>query len=222
MCEEVGPWTFNNEMTFTCNDPNARIVRIWADMGLQPEGECGQYKPNGNCSNNLLATAWAAERCFGRRSCTLQKESVWTDMTVCPKKVFGTNTINFFSERLTVQASCSGNGGGVTSAEYSGDSVFAQGFVSADRNSKKVLVVNKLAKEVSVSVHIPGLGRNGATAYIVDSLSVSRSAEQGIRQEHWKSEIASDTMVVKLQPFAVVLAVVGETTVASPAGAVLI
>merc|ERR1719343_559212 len=73
MCEAVGPWTFNNEVTLTCNDPDARIDNIWADWGLEPHGQCGSYRPNRNCTNSPLATAYAALTCLGRRSCTLRK-----------------------------------------------------------------------------------------------------------------------------------------------------
>merc|ERR1712224_357938 len=103
------------------------------------------------------------------------------ELTVCPSQIN-----NLFSERLTVQASCTGNSGGFTSLEYKGDSIFSQAFVSPDRKTKKLLLVNKLSRAVTVRVTAAELGGGPATAHIVDPLSVTRSSANGIRQEHWE------------------------------------
>jgi hypothetical protein len=222
MCEAVGPWTFNNEITLTCKDPNARIDQIWADMGLEPKGLCGEYTPSPNCSNNLLATGWAAFHCFGRRSCTLTKANNLQEFGVCPEQVLVKKNVNFFSERLTVQASCTGDKGGITSSEYTGDSVFSQAFISPDGKSKKLLLVNKLGHDVEVRVHSPELAKGGVNAFIVDPVSVSRSSANGIRQEVWKSKISSSSIKVTLKPYSVAMAVMGEGAATSQTTSVLI
>lgn len=210
MCEAVGPWTFNNEITLTCNDPEARIEYIWADMGLTPSGQCGNYQPDKNCSNHLLATAWAAAQCLGRRSCTLTKESRVSQFLTCPIQTFVSKTVDIFAQRLTLQARCTGKQGGHTSAEYTGDSVFSVALISPDSKSKKLLLVNKLQHPVHVKITADELGVGGATAYIVDPSSVSRGAAQGIRQETWAATAVNASTVVTLQPYAVAFAVMGQ------------
>jgi hypothetical protein len=210
MCGAVGPWTFNNEITLTCADPNAMIDRVWADKGQRPHGQCGKYRPNPNCSNHLSTTAWALLHCLGRRSCTLNKGGHLGEMAVCPEQTLVKNDVNLFSERLTVQATCTGGEGGFTSEEYKGDSIFSQAFVSSDRMTKKVVLINKLSRAVTVRLTAAELGRGGAIAHIVDPLSVTRSSASGIRQEHWKPEISTSSVLVKLQPYAVAMAIVDE------------
>jgi hypothetical protein len=222
MCEHVGPWNFNNEITLTCNDPNARIDRIWADNGIRPEGQCGDYRPNRNCTNHLLATAWAGLECLGRRSCTLQKESRVADFLVCPIRTFVTKDISTFSQVLTVQASCTGDKGGHTSAEYSGDAVFSTAFVSPDGSNKRLLLVNKLQHHVTIKVTADELGKNGAKAYIVDPQSVSRSSAQGIREETWVLASGGPSTVVTLQPYAVVIVVMSDKPVDHSASASIV
>jgi hypothetical protein len=219
MCAAVGPWTFNNEITLTCNDPSARIDHIWADMGKTPSGQCGNYKPNQNCSNHLLATAWAGIECLGRRSCTLQKENRVADFAVCPD-----HTASLLEQRLTLQARCTGDQGIKTSAEYHGDSIFSKAFVSPDTKTRKLLLVNKVEHPVDVKISAAVLGTGGAKAYIVDPKSVSRSSAQGIRQEDWMAPPTFSSLVVTLQPYSVAIAVldVGASTPSPQTAAIFI
>jgi len=211
-CEAVGPWTFNNEITFSCNSPDARIEHIWADMGLTPSGECGNFKPNKNCSNALGATAWAALECMGRHTCTLRKESKVADFLTCPIESLVMKSTQLFDQRLTVQARCSGNEGIRTSAEYSGNSVYSLGFTSRQSGTKKLLLVNKESKPLDIKLDIAELTDAGAVAHIVDPQSVSRGAANGIRQEIWKPSGTASYTLVTLQPYAVAIAIVGNAT----------
>jgi len=223
MCEAVGPWTFDNEVTLTCNDPNARIDRIWADMGLPAVGTCGHFEPNRNCTNHVAATAWAAAQCLGRRSCTLQKGGRFQEFLTCPVDSLILKSSQLFAQQLTVQARCTGDKGGHTSAEYRGDSVFSVAFMSPSRKSKKILIINKEAHPLEVKIDVAELATNGATAYIVDPISVSTSAAQGIRQEHWKSQSArNSSTLVTLKPYAVVIAVMNDAVGASQVSQVLV
>jgi len=217
ICEAVGPWTFNNEITLTCNDPHARIERIWADSGVRPLGECGHYEPNRNCSNHLLATAWAGVECLGRHSCTLKKESKIADFFVCPVSEFVYKDVSPLQQVLSIQARCTGDKGGHTSEEYTGDSVFSGAFTSPDGKTKKLLLINKLNQAVTVKVTAAELGKNGAKAYIVDPESVSRGSAQGIREETWAPQFVNSSTVVTLQPYAVAFAIIddGASTSAS-------
>jgi hypothetical protein len=222
MCEAVGPWTFNNEITLTCNDPDARIDNIWADSGLRPEGQCGHYQHNSNCSNHLLATAWAFAECFGRRSCTLKKESKTADFFVCPIQTLIKKDVQLFDQTLSVQASCTGDKGGHTSAEYTGPAIFSKAFISPDKKIKKLLFVNKMSHPVRVKVTAAEFVRSGAKAYIVDPQAVTRSSAQGIREETWASQHASASTVVTLQPYAVAIAVFSSSTSTSQAASIVI
>lgn len=217
MCEAIGPWTFNNEVTFTCNDPNARIDRIWADAGMEPTGECGDYRPNKVCSNHLITTARAALACLGRRSCTLQRGDYIEQLLTCPSQTFRKDS-QLFSLRLTVQASCTGSAGGHTSAEYHGNSVFSLGFAPSRANdgAKKLLLVNKEIHPITVKLNATDF-MAGATAYIVDPFSVTRSSKQGIREEKWRVDpTTGEGDVVTLQPYAVVIAVMNTSVPAKP------
>jgi len=175
---------------------------------LSPIGPCGQFEPNRTCSNHLLATAWAAAECLGRHSCTLKKESKIADFFVCPMDTLVYKDVNVFSQVLTVQARCTGNYGGHTSAEYTGDAVFSAAFTSPDKKTKKLLLINKVKNPVYVKVTAAELGEGGAKAYIVDPRAVSRSSAQGIREETW--QVSNSSTVVILQPYAVVIAVASQ------------
>jgi len=202
-CEAVGPWTFNNEITLTCNDPNARIDHVWADMGHAPSGHCGAYVADKNCSNHIITSAWASLKCFGRHSCTLDRESLTADYFTCPYQTFVLKTEQLFMQRFTVQARCTGEEGIRTSAEYKGDSVYSLGFTSPDKKTKKLLFVNKQNYALTIKLDVGDSGAASATAHIVDPTSVQRGSAQGIRQEQWNQH-----SLVTLQPYAVVIAIV--------------
>jgi len=73
-------------------------------------------------------------------------------------------------------------------------------------------------------VNAEELGAEGATAHIVDPLSVQRGAAQGIRQELWKANDSSHAFVT-LQPYAVAIVVMGNNasaTQAAPATMLLV
>jgi len=202
MCEAVGPWTFTDELTISCANPKARITHVWADMGLEPSGACGNFKPNVNCSSHFTSTAMASLRCLGRHSCTLRRNTdFFTEMLTCPKQTFRRDS-QLFSMRLTVQAACSGTEGGHTSAEYTGDSIFALAFTPprGQPGKAKLLIVNKENEAVELSLQ--GLQGLPATAHIVDPESVTRSSQSGVREEQWTSTTGSIT----LQPFSVIIA----------------
>jgi len=223
MCEAVGSWTYNNEVTLTCNDPDARIDYIWADMGLEPTGQCGTFVPNVNCSNHNLATVWANAECLGRHTCTLRKASeTVSSFVVCPIAILIKKTVEPFTQQLTVQARCTGTKGGHTSAEYTGHSIFSVGFVSPDKKSKKLLLVNKEAHPIDVKISGSDLAHGDVTLYIVDPRSVSRSSAQGIRVEKWKPGLFTESsFVVTLQPFAVAVAIMGEDNSANAASVLI-
>jgi len=164
-----------------------------------------------------LTTAWAEHKCKGRRSCTLTSDDRVVDGVSCPFKVFG-RKVDPHDVMLTVQARCTGGGGARSSADYSGSPVFATGFgpppagaaeggsTEVQQGGRRVLLVNKEARVADVTLDLAGL-HGDLTAHIVDPKSVQRSAEQGIRSEHWKRARGSSSLRVTLQPYAVVVAV---------------
>merc|ERR1712087_596988 len=138
-------------------------------------------------------------------------------LTTCPEQTIIKKSNQYFQQRLTVQARCSGDKGIKTSAEYTGNSVYSAGFTSSDaQKTKKLLFVNKQNHALDIKVDVAEIGTGGAIAHIVDPLSVQRGSAQGIRQEVWKVSGSSiKHALVTLQPYAVVIVTLGNETAAT-------
>ena len=126
---------YPNPTVLRCLDAGAVINDIvFASYGT-PEGSCGNYHVNASChaSNSSFI---AKDFCFGKQSCAVP--------AITP--VFGDPCVGV-NKKLVIQARCNlGNG------TSSSSPLFAQGFISARSGTRKILLVNKTVRELSVRI----------------------------------------------------------------------
>jgi hypothetical protein len=132
VCSEAD---YPNPDYLRCLDAGAVISEItFASYGT-PEGYCGNYSVNATChapNSSVIAETY----CLGKQSCTVP--------AITP--LFGDPCVGTY-KKLVIQARCSvGNG----TSSYS--PLFAQGFVGAPSKTRKILLVNKVARPLSVAM----------------------------------------------------------------------
>ncbi len=126
----------SNNLTATvvrCLDAGAVINEIvFASYGT-PEGSCGYYHVNASC--HAINSSFVAEKfCLGKQSCTVP--------AITP--IFGDPCYGI-QKKLVIEARCN-RGNGTSSPSP----LFVQGFVSARFKTRKILLVNKTVRELSV------------------------------------------------------------------------
>jgi len=131
VCSEA---PYPNPVLLRCLAPGAVISNItFASYGT-PEGSCDNYRVNATC-RAPNSSAIVENYCLGKRSCTVP--------AVTP--IFGDPCVGTY-KKLVVQAHCSDGNGTATSSP-----LFAQGFVAALAKTRKILLVNKSARAMSVA-----------------------------------------------------------------------
>jgi hypothetical protein len=131
ICSEAN---YPNPAVLRCLDAGAVISDItFASYGT-PEGSCGNYAVNASC--NAPNSSFISESyCAGKQGCTVP--------AITP--IFGDPCVGTY-KKLVIQARCS-RGNGTTAPSP----LFAQGFVSALSKTRKILLVNKVARDLVVS-----------------------------------------------------------------------
>ncbi len=132
ICSEAN---YPNPAVLRCLDAGAVISEIsFASYGT-PEGSCGNYSVNATC-HAPNSSSIVGSYCSGKQSCTVP--------AITP--IFGDPCVGTF-KKLVIQARCSiGNG------TSSSSPLFAQGFVSALSKTRKILLVNKTVRQLSVAI----------------------------------------------------------------------
>lgn len=142
VCSEAN---YPDAAVLRCLDAGAVISDITFSSYGTPEGSCGKYVVNATC-HAPNSSSIVQNLCFGKQSCTIP--------AITP--IFGDPCVGTY-KKLVVQARCS-RGNGTSTASP----VYAQGFVSSLSNSHKVLLVNKVARDMTVtfpSERIAGIAR---------------------------------------------------------------
>ncbi|XP_065832516.1 uncharacterized protein [Oscarella lobularis] len=140
-----------------CTTPGAVISKIdFASYGT-PSGSCLHYDV-GSC-NAANSTAIVEKYCVGKSSCTVPATT-----PIFGDPCFGT------VKHLVVQAECS-KGGGIEPNGTTG--VYAQGFIDAKTQGKKLLLVNK--GNANMTVTVPG-AKGGSLVY-VDETTIGQTDE---------------------------------------------
>ena len=165
ICSEA---SYPNPAVLRCLDAGAVISEItFASYGT-PEGSCGDYIVNTTChspNSSFIVESY----CSGKQSCTVP--------AITP--IFGDPCVGTY-KKLVIQARCSNGKGTSTSSP-----LYAQGFVSALSKSRKILLVNKTARNLSVT--IPNERVEGMTCLIFPKLRFSRVRSISLltrRQQH--------------------------------------
>jgi hypothetical protein len=165
ICSEA---SYPNPAVLRCLDAGAVISEItFASYGT-PEGSCGDYIVNTTC-HSPNSSFIVENYCSGKQSCTVP--------AITP--IFGDPCLGTY-KKLVIQARCSNGKGTSTSSP-----LYAQGFVSALSKSRKILLVNKTARNLSVT--IPNERVEGMTCLIFPKLRFSRVRSISLltrRQQH--------------------------------------
>lgn len=158
ICAEIGTWTFTGIANLTCDDPDAHISHVdFADYGT-PTGSCGAYVRESSCSTHLLTKALVLAKCYGKRSCSIDKLDLpgialpglgSYGPQPCPALEL-TNLSTVLQASFRVEARCSKGGGtGTGSLHYGGKMVYAAAFArqvthgGATTEERRVLMINK-------------------------------------------------------------------------------
>lgn len=142
ICSEAN---YPDAAVLRCLGAGAVISEITFSSYGTPEGSCGNYVENATC-NAPNSSAIVQNYCFGRQSCTVP--------AITP--IFGDPCVGTY-KKLVIQARCSSGNGTNTASP-----LFAQGFVSSLSKTRKILLVNKVSRDLTVTFpneHVAGVAR---------------------------------------------------------------